>query len=158
MKKLLLLALVMAAPACGKKKEPESSGTAKATASEGVLQVSLKGITVERIYSEATSQTDDVVAWINLENTGGTELSVTKVEYTVVTAGNRTEAKTWEREGVMVAPGDTKTIELHDKVIWNGTGDYPHKDANFDGTAYYSTGGEQKTAAFKLSGAVAKKE
>jgi hypothetical protein len=158
MKKLLFLALVVAAPACGKKKEPESSGSAKAAAADGMLQATLKGITVERLGSEASSQTDDLVAWVDFQNTGGTELSITKIEYTIVTAGQRSEAKTWTREGVLVPPGDTKTIDLHDKVTWNGSGDFPHKEANFDGTAFYTTAGTEKTTAFKLAGAVDKKE
>ncbi len=120
--------------------------------------VSLKGITVERLVSEPTSQTDDLVGWLDLQNKGGTDLSLTKIEYSVVTAGDRTEAKTWEHTPVTVAPGETETVELHDKVIWNGSGEFPHKEAQFDGTAYYTTSGEQKTAAFKLPGAVAKKE
>jgi hypothetical protein len=157
MNKVLLLALAIAGPGCAKKKEPEAPA-AKKEVSEGVLMVSLKGITVERLVSQPDSQTDDLVGWINLENTGGTDLSVTKVEYSVVTAGNTSEAKTWERDGVNVAPGAKETIELHDKVIWNGTGDFPHKEAQFQGTAYYTTSGEQKTAAFKLPGAVEKKE
>jgi ABC-type Fe3+-hydroxamate transport system substrate-binding protein len=155
MNKMLLLALVIAGPACAKKKEPTAPAK---PVTDGMLQVSLKGITVERIVSEASSQTDDLVGWINVENTGGKELSLSKIEYSIVTGGETSAGKTWEHAPVLVAPGDSQTVELHDKVIWNGTGEFPHKEAQFQGTAYYSTGGESKTAAFKLPGAVAKKE
>ena len=157
MNKVLLLALAIAGPGCGKKKEPEAPA-AKKEVSEGVLMVSLKGISVERLVSQPDSQTDDLVGWLKLENTGGIDLSVTKVEYSVVLAGQTDEAKTWEHAPVTVAPGATEMLELHDKVIWNGTGEFPHKEAQFQGTAYYTTSGEQKTAAFKLPGAVEKKE
>ena len=156
MNKLLLLAFAMAAPACAKKKEPEPA--AKKEVSEGVLMVSLKGITVDRVVSQPDSQTDDLVGWLKLENTGGIDLSVTTVDYTVVLAGETSDSKTWEHDPVMVAPGATEMLELHDKVIWNGTGDFPHKEAQFQGTVYYTTSGHEKTAAFKLPGAVAKKE
>ena len=157
MNKVLLLALAIAGPGCAKKKEPEAPA-AKKEVSEGVLMVSLKGITVERLVSQPDSQTDDVVGWLKLENTGGIDLSLTKVAYSVVTAGETSEEKTWDHTPVTVAPGATETLELHNKVIWNGTGDYPHKEAQFQGTAYYTTSGEQKTTAFKLPGAVEKKE
>jgi hypothetical protein len=157
-KMILLLAFAIAGTGCAKKKEPESAPTAKQDVSEGVLMVSLKGITVERLVSQPDSQTDDLVGWLKLENTGGTDLSVTKIEYSVVKAGETTDAKTWEHSAVNVAPGATEVLELHDKVIWNGTGDFPHKEVQFQGTAYYTTSGEQKTAAFKLPGAVEKKE
>ena len=157
MNKLLLLALVIAGPGCGKKKEPEAPA-AKKELQEGALTVSLKGITVDRLVSQPDSQTDDLVGWLKLENTGGIDLSVTKVDYSVVLAGETSEGKTWEHTPVTVAPGATETLELHDKVIWNGTGDFPHKEAQFQGTAYYTTSGQQKTAAFKLPGAVEKKE
>ena len=157
MNKLLLLALVIAGPGCGKKKEPEAPA-AKKEVSEGVLMVSLKGITVDRVVSQPDTQTDDLVGWLKLENTGGTALSVTKVDYTVVTAGETSEEKHWEHDPLAVAPGATEMLELHDKVIWNGTGDFPHKEAQFQGTVYYTTAGNEKTAAFKLPGAVAKKE
>ena len=156
MNKMLLLAFVIAGPGCAKKSEPEAP--AKKEVSEGVLMVSLKGITVERLVSQPDSQTDDVVASLKLENTGGIDLSVTKIEYSVVTAGQSDEPKTWDHTPVTVAPGASETLELHDKVVWNGTGDFPHKEAQFQGTAYYTTSGEQKTAAFKLPGAVEKKE
>jgi hypothetical protein len=156
MNKLLLLALAIAGPACGKKKEPEPA--AKKEASEGVLMVSLKGISVDRVVSQPDSQTDDLVGWLKLENTGGTDLAVSKIEYSVVLAGDTSEGKTWERPPLTVAPGATEMVELHDKVIWQGTGDFPHKDAQFQGTAYYTTAGNDKTAAFKLPGAVTKKE
>ena len=157
MNKLLLLAFVIAGPGCAKKKEPEAPA-AKKEVSEGVLTVSLKGITVERLVSQPDSQTDDLVGWIKLENTGGIDLSLTKVEYSVVLAGQSDEPKTWDHTPITVAPGATEMLELHDKVVWNGTGDFPHKEAQFQGTAYYTTSGEQKTAAFKLPGEVAKKE
>jgi hypothetical protein len=157
MNKMLLLALVVAGPACGKKKEPEAPA-AKKEASEGVLMVTLKGITVDRLVSQPDSQTDDLVGWLKLENKGGTALSVNKVEYTVVLNGQTDESKTWDHTPINVAPGTTEMLELHDKVIWNGTGDFPHKDAQFQGTVYYMTAGNEKTTAFKLPGTVEKKE
>src|SRR6187431_1324347 len=102
MNKLLLLAFVIAGPGCAKKKEPEAP--AKKEVSEGVLMVSLKGITVDRIVSQPDSQTDDLVGWLKLENTGGIDLSVTKVDYSVVLAGETSDGKTWEHDPVTVAP------------------------------------------------------
>jgi hypothetical protein len=157
MNKLLLLAFVIAAPGCGKKKEPEAPA-AKKEVKEGVLSVTLKGITVDRLVSQPDSQTDDLVGWLKLENTGGTELSLTKVDYTIVTDGQTSEQKMWDHTPIAVAPGATEMLELHDKVIWNGTGDFPHKEAQFQGTASYTTAGNAKTTAFKLSGPVTKKE
>ena len=158
MNKLLLLALVIAGPACGKKKEPTTAPAAEREARAGVLSLTLKGITVDRVVSQANSQTDDVVAVLELENKGEADLTMTKVDYSVVTAGETSEAKTWEHTPIDLSAGEKETIELHNKVIWEGTGDYPHKEAQFQGTAYYTTAAEQKTAAFKLPGTVEKKE
>jgi hypothetical protein len=157
MNKMLLLAFVIAGPGCAKKKEPEAPA-AKKEVREGVLTVALKGITVERLVSEPNSQTDDVVATLELENTGGIDLSLTKVDYSIVTVGKTSDAKMWDHTPITVAPGATEMLELHDKVIWDGAGEYPYKEAQFQGTAYYTTSGVQKTTAFKLSGAVEKKE
>ena len=158
MNKLLLLAFVIAGPGCAKKKEPTTAPAAEREASQGVLAVTLKGITVERLVSQPDSQTDDMVGWLELENKGESDLTMTKIEYSVVVAGETTEAKTWEHTPVDLSAGEKETVELHNKVIWTGTGDYPHKEAQFQGTAYYTTAGEQKTAAFKLPGTVEKKE
>jgi hypothetical protein len=155
MKNLLLMALVVALPAC-KKKETETAAAPK-TVSEGKLDVAVKGVTVERAASEGPTQTDVLTATLALKNTGGEELAVKKIEYTVVTGENRSEAKLWDKDPVTVSEGESQELELPARMMWDGAGEFPFTEVNFDGTVYYTTHGVEKTEPFKVTSPVTKK-
>jgi hypothetical protein len=158
MKKMLLLALVLGAPACKKKDAEPAADAAKKEMSDGKLEVALKDITWERVGEDGAARTDELIANLTFKNAGEKDLVVKKIDYTVVTGGDkRSDPKLWDKDPVTVAGTKSTDFDLHARLTWDGGGEMAYEGVQFDGTVYYTTNGTEKSEPFQLQGSATKK-